>query len=116
MLPHFSAVLSSLYSSYHPSFFDACVPGCDSCCDSWSGFGYEIGEYVFCEHLSCRATLIVTVTLSETKGNENGCARESGTSSQNAVAPAHQISILSETLTAAHHNDFLLSTLTLTLR
>jgi hypothetical protein len=110
MLPHFSAVLSSLYSSYHPSFFDACVPGCDSCYDSWSGFGCEIGECVFCEQLSCRATSIVTVTLSETKGNENGGVRERGTSSQNVLAPARQISILSGTLTAAH----LLSTLTLT--
>jgi len=104
MSPHFYAVLSSLYSSYRPSFFDACAPGCDSCCDSWSGFECEIGECVFCAHLSCRATSIVTVTLREIlseKENGNGCARGSGTSSQNALGPARQIWILSETLTGA---------------
>lgn len=113
MPSHFSAVLSSLYSSYHLSFFDACGPGCDFCYDSWSGFGYETGGCVFCDWLSCRATSIVTVTVrSETlneKGSGNGCA--SGTSSQNALEPAHQISILSETLTAAH-GDLRLSTST----
>ena len=82
------------HSSYHPSFFDVFFPYFDSCYDSWSGFECEIGDCVFCAQLSCRATSIVTVTLSETlseKGNESGTV----TSSLNALAPAREISISS---------------------
>jgi hypothetical protein len=61
----------------------------------------------------------VTVTLSEILSemeNGNGCARESGTSSQIVLSSAHQILILSGTLTAAHKDDLRLSTSTSTLK